>query len=135
MRITQKNIRRSFMNYISNIRRYVSMDSTLALLQLASKFFHSCQMILQSGSPKLKLNFLHDKSQNTKFAYVISSLSSEIAQEIRDLILSPPANCLYSTLKTEIIRHTSFSEQQRLQQLLISEELGDKKPSQFLRKL
>ena len=74
-------------------------------------------------------------AQNTKFAYVISSLSPEIAQEIRDLILSPPADCPYDTLKTELIRRTSASEQQRLQQLLISEELGDKKPSQFLRKL
>eukprot|EP00795_Rhopilema_esculentum_P017874 gene17874-biopygen608 len=74
-------------------------------------------------------------AQNTKFAYVISSLSPEIAQEIRDLILSPPADRPYDTLKTELIRRTSASEQQRLQQLLISEELGDKKPSQFLRKL
>ena len=74
-------------------------------------------------------------SQSTQFAYVISSLPPEIAQEIRDLLLSPPSEHPYDTLKSELIRRTSASEQKRLHQLLISEELGDRKPSQLLRKM
>ena len=74
-------------------------------------------------------------SQSTQFAYVISSLPPEIAQEIRDLLLSPPSDHPYDTLKSELIRRTSASEQKRLHQLLISEELGDRKPSQLLRKM
>ena len=74
-------------------------------------------------------------SQSTKFAYVISSLQPEIAQEIRDLLISPPTNEPYNKLKSELIKRTSASEQKHLNQLLISEELGDQKRSQLLRKM
>ena len=74
-------------------------------------------------------------SQSTKFAYIISSLQPEIAQEIRDLLISPPTDEPYNKLKSELIKGTSASEQNRLHQLLISEELGDRKPSQLLRKM
>ena len=72
-------------------------------------------------------------SQSTKFTYVISSLQPEIAQEIRDLLISHPTDGPYNKLKSELIKRTSASEQKRLHQLLISEELGDRKPSQLLR--
>ena len=68
-------------------------------------------------------------SQATKFAYVVSSLQPEIAQEVRDLLISPPTTDQYDKLKTELIKRTSESEQKRLHQPLISEELGDRKPS------
>ena len=74
-------------------------------------------------------------SQSTQFAYVVSSLQPEIAQEIRDLLISPPTDEPYTKLKSELIKCTSASEQKRLHQLLISEELGDRKPSQLLRKM
>ena len=74
-------------------------------------------------------------SQATKFAYVIASLPPKIAQEIRDLLISPPSADQYITLKSELIKRTSASEKKRLHQLLISEELGDRKPSQLLRKM
>ena len=50
-------------------------------------------------------------SQTTKFAYVISALTPDIAQEIRDLLISPPTANPYNTLKTELIKRTSASEQ------------------------
>ena len=74
-------------------------------------------------------------SQLTKFSYVVSSLQPEIAQEVRDLLISPPSVDPYDKLKTELIKRTSESEQKRLHQLLISEELGDRKPSQLLRRM
>ena len=70
-----------------------------------------------------------------KFTYVISFLQPEIAQDIRDLLISPPTDEPYSKLKSELIKRTSASEQKRLNQLLISEELGDRKPSQLLHKI
>ncbi|KFD51246.1 hypothetical protein M513_07846 [Trichuris suis] len=69
-------------------------------------------------------------SQQTKFNYVISSLSWEYAAEVRDLILSPPATQPYDTQRT---MRTAASEQRRLQQLLSAEDLGDRKPTQLLR--
>ena len=74
-------------------------------------------------------------SQSTKFAYVISSLQPDIAQEIRDILISPPPTNPYDVLKSELIKRTSASEQKRFDQLLISEELGDRKPSQLLRRM
>ncbi|PIK48395.1 hypothetical protein BSL78_14755 [Apostichopus japonicus] len=76
------------------------------------------------------------KTQQTKkYAYVISSLQSEIAAEVRDLLLKPPEKDPYEVIKRELIRRTSESEQKRLHQLLTAEELGDRKPSQLLRRM
>lgn len=74
-------------------------------------------------------------NQKTMFDYVVASLSPEFAAEIRDLILTPPAENPYDVLKTQLIKRTAASEQRRLQQLLSTEELGDRKPSQLLRRL
>ena len=57
--------------------------------------------------------------QNTRFDNVISSLSPEIALEVRDLLLKPPEDLLlkppedhpYDTLKAQLIKHTAASEQ------------------------
>lgn len=75
------------------------------------------------------------RSQNTKFAHVVASLQPEYAQEVRDLLIAPPAEGRYDKLKEELVKRTSSSEQKRLQQLLTSEELGDRKPSQLLRRM
>ena len=74
-------------------------------------------------------------ASRTKFDYVVSSLSPEFAIEVRDLLLSPPRDQPYETLKRELTNRTSLSEQRRLQQLLTAEELGDRKPTQVLRRI
>ena len=73
--------------------------------------------------------------QKTKFEYVIASLSPEFAMEIRDIILKPPEEEPYDKLKQSLIQRTVASEQRRLQQLFHTEELGDRKPSQLLRRM
>ena len=72
-------------------------------------------------------------SEKTRFDYMITSLSPEVATEIRDLILKPPETTPYKVLKEQLIRCTAASEQRRLQQLFNAEELGDRKPTQLLR--
>ncbi|XP_038071805.1 uncharacterized protein LOC119740534 [Patiria miniata] len=74
-------------------------------------------------------------SEHTRYAYVVASLQPSIAQEVRDILITPPSEAPYTTLKKELIKRTSQSEQKRLHQLLTTEELGDRKPSQLLRKM
>ena len=74
-------------------------------------------------------------AQRTMFDYVVANLTPDIAIEIRDLILRPPEENPYNVLKAQLIKRTAASEQRRLQQLLSTEELGDRKPTQLLRRL
>lgn len=71
----------------------------------------------------------------TKFWHVVSQLESRYAALIEDIITDPPANAKYDTLKTELIRRLSSSQQSKIKQLLEHEEVGDRTPSQFLRHL
>lgn len=71
----------------------------------------------------------------TKYHHVVACLQPEYAQEVRDLLLSRPKDNPYTTLRDNLIKRTSASEQKRLHQLLTSEELGDRKPSQLLRRM
>lgn len=71
----------------------------------------------------------------TKFHYVLSNLDRQYAVEVEDVITSPPATKKYEYLKSELIKRLSVSKEKKVKQLLQSEELGDRKPSQFLRHL
>lgn len=71
----------------------------------------------------------------TKFYYVISQLDHQYAAEVEDIIVSPPTNNKYDKLKAELIKRLSVSKEKKVKQLLMHEELGDRKPSQFLRHL
>lgn len=71
----------------------------------------------------------------TKFYHVVAHLENRYAKEVEDIILNPPDVNPFIKLKDELIRRLSKTSEQRIRQLLSHEELGDKKPSQFLRHL
>lgn len=71
----------------------------------------------------------------TKFHYVIGQLDRQFLCEVKDIIAKPPNTDRYDKLKTELIKRLSASKEKKVQQLLMHEELGDRKPSQFLRHL
>ena len=73
-------------------------------------------------------------SQRTKYDYVVASLSAEFAAEVRYLILHVPEDP-YDTLRQQLIQRTCQPEQRRLQLLFSATELGDRKPSQLLRRM
>jgi hypothetical protein len=72
-------------------------------------------------------------SEKTKFFHVISQLNQRYAAE--DIITSPPEGDTYTALRTELVRRLSPLREQRIRQLLMLKEMGDRKPSQFLRHL
>ena len=74
-------------------------------------------------------------SQRSKFDHVVASLTPGYAAEVRDLLLRPPADNPYTALKEQLTKRTALSEQRRLQQLFTGEELGDRKPTQLLRRM
>lgn len=71
----------------------------------------------------------------TKYSYLVSSLTPETASEVRDLLIAPPENDKYATLKQAIIQKTTASAETRLKQLLMAEELDGRKPTQLLRRM
>lgn len=75
------------------------------------------------------------KDDDTKYHYVSAQLEHRYAAEVKDILVNPPATGKYETLKAELIKRLSASREKEVTQLLMHEELGDRRPSQFLRHL
>lgn len=74
-------------------------------------------------------------NDNTKYNIVVANLDFNQVQLVRDLIAQPPTANQYGTIKQELIQRLSASQHQKIHQLLQQEEMGDRKPSEYLRKL
>ncbi|XP_064475821.1 uncharacterized protein LOC135389718 [Ornithodoros turicata] len=74
-------------------------------------------------------------SQLTMFYHVFSVLSPTAADEFYDLITTPPPENPYDQLKSALLKRTSSSDRDRLHQLLSAEELGERRPTQLLRRM
>lgn len=74
-------------------------------------------------------------SEDTKFGYVVGNLDAKYMKEAKDILINPPQTDKYSYLKTELIKRLSMSQQEKIRRLFELEEMGDRKPSQFLRHL
>ncbi|KAL4721109.1 hypothetical protein ACJJTC_005656 [Scirpophaga incertulas] len=62
--------------------------------------------------------------------------NNNLTQQQAELHSTPPARGQrYDWIKLEMVRRFSTSDSQRIRQLISGEELGDRKPSQFLRHL
>ncbi|XP_069361491.1 uncharacterized protein [Maniola hyperantus] len=82
-----------------------------------------------------QFNIARITDDNTKFYYVLSHLDGQYSANVEDIIENPPSTGKFEKLKTELIKRLSLSRQKKVKQLLQAEELGDRKPSQFLRHL
>jgi len=74
-------------------------------------------------------------TNSIKFGYSLTVIGPRYTLEVRDIIMKPPVVNAYQTLRTELIERISLSQEHKTRQLLEHEEIGDWKPSQFLRHL
>ncbi|XP_011687080.1 PREDICTED: uncharacterized protein LOC105449522 [Wasmannia auropunctata] len=78
---------------------------------------------------------LNVTEDDAKYAFVLARIEPKQAREIKDLITQPPLTHKYETIKKALIQRLTDSQGQRIRQLLEHEDIGDRKPSQFLRHL
>ena len=70
-----------------------------------------------------------------RLSYTISALDPKYLTEVKDIILNPPTETPYSTLKDAVIKRLGTSQELNTRRLLEGEEIGDRKPTQYLRHL
>lgn len=87
-----------------------------------------CQIEAQFANSRIINDF-------TKYNTVVASLEGHILSQVSDVILNPPNVNLYDTLKSKLLERFEESEQSRLNTLLNSLTLGDKKPTHLLRQM
>lgn len=74
-------------------------------------------------------------NEYTKLSYVVTALNQHVITDVRDIVMSPPAQNPYTALKSALISRMNASQEQKTRRLLEREEMGNSKPSQFLRRL
>ncbi|BHF70504.1 hypothetical protein SprV_0301355500 [Sparganum proliferum] len=73
--------------------------------------------------------------QETMFNRPQRSLPDEYAEDLCDLLIQRPSDQPYDKLKEALVKRVAMTEERRLRQLLTGEELGNRKPSQLLRRM
>ncbi|XP_018403547.1 PREDICTED: uncharacterized protein LOC108780366 [Cyphomyrmex costatus] len=70
-----------------------------------------------------------------RYLHALSRMEPGQAKEVKDIIVSPPSGQKYEALKAALIQRLTDSQENRIRKLIETEEMGDRKPSQFLRHL
>ncbi|XP_071442516.1 uncharacterized protein [Hetaerina americana] len=112
-------------------------ENTHAVNHVAMRVPPFCPEKPQLWFAQLEGNFrLAGITEDTdKFWMVVANLDTRYAQEVENIIVNPPLTDKYKRLREELVRRVSPSEEQRIKQLLGNEDMGDHKPSRFLRHL
>lgn len=74
-------------------------------------------------------------SESEKFKLMSKMLDSQVKSELRDIRFNPPHENQFTTFKMEILKRMCSSQEEKTRMLLESQDIGDRKPSQFLRHL
>ena len=71
--------------------------------------------------------------EHQKFVAIITAIPQNVLLEVSHLIYNPDASRPYSMLRDSLIQSNSVSDVQKITNLLENEQMGDRKPSSFLR--
>lgn len=74
-------------------------------------------------------------SDRTRYYSVVAAIESTVLHQVSDLVLNPPQDNLYASLKARLLEVFAESEQSRLKKLLGELDLADQKPSYLLREM
>ncbi|XP_064486078.1 uncharacterized protein LOC135398623 [Ornithodoros turicata] len=75
------------------------------------------------------------QNQMTKYCEVLPLILPVLIDDIDDVLSSIRPDNAYDTLKSAIVSRTTVSERARIQQLLTTNGLGDRRPSQLLHRM
>lgn len=76
-----------------------------------------------------------EKDQLSRFRIAATLLPGHLLRDFADILRTPPSDEPYDALAEAIRQRFGKSVEQRLQSLLSDQQLGDRRPSQFLRHL
>lgn len=71
----------------------------------------------------------------TKFNTIVGVIESDILSTVSDIVLDPPAVNMYNTIKQRLIQQYAETDTKKIRNLLTEITLGDRKPSDLLRKM
>ncbi|XP_029159095.1 uncharacterized protein LOC114931282 [Nylanderia fulva] len=74
-------------------------------------------------------------SDTTKFRYVATQLSGEALRSVSDLVINPPAQNKYESIKRRVMSAYDEGNEARLRRLLRGHEMRDEKPTAYLHRL
>jgi len=72
-------------------------------------------------------------ADSTKYTYVMSAIAPRHIDQLHDIITDSPTEHKYVFLKTEVIRRLGPVREHKRRLFLEGEDMGDRKPSHFLR--
>lgn len=73
------------------------------------------------------------KSDTAKYIHVCKAIPESMYKDIGDILVNPPADDRYQTLKTALINRCSPSDEKRFEYLISKVDLGDNRPSEAYR--
>nr|VZI48326.1 unnamed protein product [Spirometra erinaceieuropaei] len=79
--------------------------------------------------------FANVTKELAKYHKLVEVLHASVISQVQSLLSNPSADAPYSALNSEILRVISVYDQQRYHQLIKEESLGDRKPSELLRRM
>ena len=74
-------------------------------------------------------------SSVTKYHYCVAKLDSDTSRRIRDLVRAPVQEDSYNKLKARLCKVFELSEEEKLDKMLETSTLGDRKPSDLMAEL
>ena len=106
-------------------------------MQFLSSYLIFGRNHLKCGSRVWKHSLAQNKitSDQTKYDYIVSILDIDTADEMQSILIHPPNDDKYNTLKNALINIYSKSQLQKDFELLSLDGLGDRRPSALMRKI